>query len=182
MEAGMAGRFAVVDDQNRFLRWVDRKELHLQHLPHRSVQVLMFDSQNRLILQLRHRDKDTYAHYWDLAACGHVEESDYLGGPDEKLDEVYKQVAFREVEEELGVLVDLQFLEYFPPIENVHYEHFYLYKGITDGPFTLQEEEVEDVKTVTSEQMAEMVADPEQKLTRTLLYMLGWMAERKLWS
>jgi isopentenyl-diphosphate Delta-isomerase len=178
----MAGRMAVVDDQNRFLRWVERRELHEKYLPHRSVQVLVFDSQNRMILQLRHRDKDTYPHYWDLAACGHVEESDYLAGPDDRLDEVYHGVAVRELEEELGVNTELEFLGYFSPLESVHYEHFYLYKGRSDGPFNLQEEEVEEIRAVTVEELRQMHGNPKVKLTRTVIFLLEWLKERRMWG
>lgn len=178
----MAGRMAVVDENNRFLRWAERSELHERFLPHRSVQILVFTSDNKLVLQRRHPDKDTYPHYWDLAACGHVEESDYTGGPDEDLDQVYLSVAERELEEELGVKVELTELAAFSPLENVHYEHFRLYRGQSDGPFTIQEEEVVAVQSVSRDELNSMIRDPEQKLTRTLLFLLDWLDERQLWT
>lgn len=178
----MAGRMAVVDEQNRFVRWVERKELHKDFLPHRSVQVIVFTSDNRMVLQRRHPDKDTFADYWDLAACGHVEESDYLGGPDERLDEVYLSVAVRELEEELGVTVELTQLAAFAPLANVHYEHFRLFRGQSDGPFVLQPEEVVDVQSVTRAELDAMILDPEVKLTNTLLFLLKWLDEHQLWS
>ncbi|MDF1663431.1 MAG: NUDIX domain-containing protein [Planctomycetota bacterium] len=178
----MAGRMAVVDEQNHFVRWVERKELHEHYLPHRSVQVLVFTSDNKMVLQRRHPDKDTYPDYWDLAACGHVEESDYLGGPDERLDEVYLSVAGRELEEELGVNVELSQLAAFSPKENVHYEHFRLFRGESDGPFVLQAEEVVEARSVSREELDAMILDPEQKVTNTLIFLLNWLDEHQLWS
>lgn len=93
---------AIVDRDNRFLRWSDRDEVHRDRRPHRSVQILVFDSAGRLWIQRRHPDKQTCPSFWDVSASGHVEASDYLGGPDERLDEVYRGVAARELAEELG--------------------------------------------------------------------------------
>ena len=75
----MAGRIAVVDGANRFVRWESRKVIHEQQLVHRSVHVLLHDSTGRLLVQRRHHSKQTYPDYWECCA-GHVEESDYLAG------------------------------------------------------------------------------------------------------
>src|SRR5262245_52315681 len=107
----MAGRIAVVDDADRFVRWEVRPRIHELQLLHRSVHVLVFTSGGRLVLQRRHRQKQTHPRHWDISCTGHVEESDYFDGPDESLDEVYAATARREAQEELGVGVDLEFLE-----------------------------------------------------------------------
>ena len=44
----MSERIAVVDENNRFLRWAERGEVHAEQLPHRSIQIALFDSQGRL--------------------------------------------------------------------------------------------------------------------------------------
>src|SRR5688572_11004760 len=84
-------RVAVVDDKNRFVRWTDRAEIHAARLPHRSTQVLLFDSDGRLVLQRRHATKLTNPRCWDVSSSGHVEESDYLhpSRPDDDLDVLY---------------------------------------------------------------------------------------------
>ena len=100
----MAGRIAIVDGADRFLRWEGRKRVHDERQVHRSIHVALLDAQGRLVIQRRHRAKQTYPSHWDLSAAGHVEESDYgPGGPDADLDRVYREVAGRELEEELGV-------------------------------------------------------------------------------
>ncbi|MEL6180862.1 MAG: NUDIX domain-containing protein, partial [Myxococcota bacterium] len=85
----MAGRIAVVDTKNRFVCWTDRATIHAERLPHRSVHIAVFDRKGRLIIQKRDRYKDTYPGHWDSSCAGHVEESDYPGGPNDQLDEVY---------------------------------------------------------------------------------------------
>ena len=78
-------RVAIVDGANRFLRWADREAVHQFQAPHRSIGVVLFDRQDRLLVQLRHPDKLTHAGHWDISCAGHVEETDYPGGPDEAL-------------------------------------------------------------------------------------------------
>ena len=156
-----AGRIAVVDGENRFVRWTDRAEIHSARLPHRTVHILLFDRRGRLLLQRRHDGKLTDPGRWDLSASGHVEEADYLGGPDERLDEVYAAVARRELAEELGVVAALEPAGAFAPAPGVHYEHIRLYRGVSDGPFVLQVDEVAAIAHVTPAELRARLAGPE---------------------
>jgi isopentenyldiphosphate isomerase len=140
----MAGRIAVVDDHNRFVRWEARRVIHEQRLVHRSIHALIVDGAGRLLVQRRHASKQTYPRFWDVSCAGHVEESDYPGDPDSDLDAVYAAVAAREVEEELGVTPALELVGRFGPVIDVHYEQIHLFRGTSDGPFVLQADEVEE--------------------------------------
>ena len=179
----MAGRIAVVDAENRFLRWEDRHRIHVEHLVHRSIYALVFDPAGRLLIQLRHRDKQTFPSHWDVSCAGHVEESDYPGEPDQDLDAVYLEVARRELEEELGIppATPLEELAHVPPIDGVHYEQIRLFRAIASGPFTLQEEEVEEVRFVTPAQLEALDAGG-APLTNALRYFTGWLAARGEWG
>lgn len=170
----MSGRIAVVDDANRFVRWEDRHTIHAQRLVHRSVHVMIFDGQGRLVIQRRHASKGTYPRHWDISVAGHVEESDYLGGPDERLAEVYADVATREVREELGVSPALAFLGSFGPEPGVHYEQIQLFRGTSDGPFTLQADEVEEYRLIAPPDWPAFVASGEP-LTHALRWWLDWL-------
>lgn len=178
----MAGRIAVVDEQDRFLRWEDRRVVHEQELVHRSIHVLLVDSRGRLLLQRRHRSKQTYPGCWDLSCSGHVEESDYgPGGPDDDLDRVYAEVARREVEEELGVRVALTPVGRFGPTPGVHYEQLRLFVGASDGPFTAQADEVEDLRHVTRAELAELITAGIEPLTGTLRWFAPRVAHVEAW-
>lgn len=177
----MAGRIAVVDEENRFVRWETRRRIHEQRLVHRSIHVLVFDAKQRLLLQQRHREKQTYPLFWDGSCAGHVEESDYLAGPNEHLERVYADVAARELSEELGVTPDLEFLTRFSPIPEVHYEQIAFYRAFCDGPFTLQVEEVEAIKHVTRPELDAMINDPDVAITPMVKTLTRWLCERDLW-
>jgi isopentenyl-diphosphate Delta-isomerase len=176
-------RVAVVDDDNRFLRWAERREVHALRLPHRSVQVLLFDSKGRLIVQRRDRQKLTYPGHWDISASGHVEECDYPdpAHPDADLDAVYDAVAARELEEELGVRAALERLGTFAPEPGVHYEHFVLYRARSDGPYVPQPGEVDAVRALTPAELGALESSPAEPLTASLLWIVHWARRRGLW-
>lgn len=173
----MAGRIAVVDAHNRFVRWEARRTIHVERLPHRSIHVLVFNTRGEVLLQKRHRAKQTWPSHWDLSCAGHVEESDYLGGPDARLDEVYLGVAQRELHEELGVHAQLDLLGSFAPTPGVHYEHLRLYRATHDGPFTAQEEEVEGL--MFADPAAVLAGEPTPQ-TFALGHHLAWMRDSGL--
>lgn len=177
----MTTRIAVVDDRNRFVRWTDRAEIHAARLAHRSVQVLLFDSAGRLVLQRRARTKLTYPGYWDASASGHVEEGDYPDPerPDAQLDAVYDAVAARELDEELGVRAPLTRLGRFGPLAGVHYEHFVLYRGVADGPYRPQLEEVEAIRAFAAQELDALLASGEP-VTHSLRWLVGWARTARL--
>ncbi len=176
----MPGRIAVVDAADRFVRWTDRATIHRERLIHRSIHVLVFDPVGRLVIQRRHRSKDTCPRHWDSSCAGHVEESDYLAGPDDDLDAVYRAVAGRELLEELGIEVPLEELAHLAPYPGVHYEQLRLFRATSDGPFTLQPEEVEEVARVTPEELAAR-ARAGEAITPTLHHLGRWLRRRGLW-
>jgi len=171
---------AVVDGQNRFLRWTDRREVHGGRLPHRSVHVLIFDSAKRLVIQKRHRDKLTHPGCWDISCTGHVEACDYPGAPDEELDQVYAAVAQRELVEELGIDTPLEEIGRFAPEPGIHYEHLRLYSGHSDGPFTPQASEVEQIRRVSIPEWEALVAAREP-VTESLAWFVRWAQQTGRW-
>ncbi len=177
----MAGRIAVVDENNLFVRWESRAAIHQQRLPHRSVHVLVFDSAGCLVIQRRHPEKDNNPDAWDVSCAGHVEESDYTGSPDENLDQVYADVAARELQEELGIMAALAELGRFAPIPDVHYEQIRLYRAESDGPYVIQEDEVAEVRTVTCDGLRRMI-DGDALVTTSLTFFAEWIAQQGLWA
>lgn len=176
-------RVAVVDTNNRFLRWTTREDVHAHELPHRSIHVLLFDGRGRLVLQRRHADKRTYPRHWDISASGHVEEPDYLepATPDADLEAIYAAVAAKELREELGVQAPLERLGAFAPVPGVHYEHLVLYRGRHDGPYVAQPEEVEAIEAFDDEALDELLASG-APVTRSLRWFVKWARSHGHWG
>src|SRR4051812_25907296 len=173
-------RVAVVDDQDHFVRWEDRRVVHRDRLVHRSIHVLLFDSRGRLVVQRRKDDKLTFAGHWDLSCSGHVEEPDYVAGPDDRLDTVYACCAARELEEELGVHAPLEDLGRFGPEPDVHYEQIALYRARHDGPYVAQPEEVAEIRAVTGDEYDALVASG-APCTPTLRWFVDLARKRRWW-
>jgi isopentenyldiphosphate isomerase len=133
------------------------------------------NSEGELLIQKRHREKLTFPGCWDISCAGHVEEPDYAAGPDDDLDAVYDAVARRELFEELGVRPDLERLARFGPEPGVHYEHLHLYRARHEGPFTMQEDEVEEVRFVTPRAFDELVSEGREPVVPALIWFVAWV-------
>lgn len=123
---------AVVDRDNNVVGAVPRAVMRAQGLIHRATYILVFSSRGELFVQERTTTKDIFPGYYDLCTGGVV-----LAGED------YELSARRELKEEIGVEVSSL---------TILFDFYGEYAGqkvwgrafstISDGPFTLQAEEV----------------------------------------
>ena len=163
-----------VDKNDNFIRWVSRKEVHEKLLIHRSVHAFVVHPDGRFLIQLRHREKQTYPHYWDVSCSGHVDRIDHPEDDPKKSREACDLAIKRELEEELGVISTAVYICDISPIPNVTYEYARLYVATWDGEFILQETEVEKVKWVSFDDIHTYAP-----LTRSLKWFLE---NRHIWK
>jgi isopentenyldiphosphate isomerase len=150
----------IVDEHNKVIGAVPRREMRAKNLPHRSTYILVFNTQGELYVQKRTMSKDVFPGYYDAAVGGVV-----LAG------ESYEQGAGRELEEEMGIrnvpltwLFDFYFTDERTRVWGGAFSCMY------DGEVILQEEEVEGVTLMTS---AEILRRPEtEPFTPDGLYVL----------
>jgi isopentenyldiphosphate isomerase len=125
----------IVDEHNKVLGAVPRREMRAKNLPHRSTYILVFNVQGELYVQKRTMTKDVFPGYYDPAAGGVV-----LAG------ESYEQGAVRELAEEMGIReVPLTWLFDFYFADERTRVWGGAFSCVYDGEVILQEEEVEDV-------------------------------------
>ncbi len=125
--------FDLVDGADRVIGQVRRGEAHRDpRLLHRSVQVLVFDSRSRLLLQRRSRTKDLFPGYLCASASGHV-----VSGDD------YAVTAAREVQEELGISLALTYLGKTIVRSQYETELTALFAARSDGPFRFHPSETD---------------------------------------
>lgn len=118
--------FDLVDADDRVIGRVRRGDAHQNPaLLHRSVQVLVFDSAERVLLQRRSTRKDLFPGYYCASASGHV-----ISGDD------YLTTAHRELAEELGVRAPLTSLGKALVRSEMETELTALFLARSDGPFT----------------------------------------------
>jgi isopentenyl-diphosphate delta-isomerase type 1 len=125
--------FDVVDSEDRVTGQATRGEVHAQGLLHRSVHILVFNSQGELFLQKRAMTKDENPGYWDSSAAGHV-----------NAGEGYRTSAYRELMEELGISVELQFFMKFSASRDTLWEHVESYLCTTDHKITINLTEISE--------------------------------------
>lgn len=130
--------FEVVDESNNVIGTAKRSECHGNpSLIHRTAHVVVYHSDGRLLLQKRASNKDVQPGKWDTAVGGHLDPG-----------EDFEQAARREMNEELGLAVDLPLTQLFDSkIRNdIESENVRVFKTIHDGPFKHHPDEIDEIK------------------------------------
>ena len=121
----------IVDDKNEVVGSAPYDEVYSKRLNHRIIHVLIFNDKGEIFLQQRSAKKEFRPGHWVTSAGGHVQKG-----------ETYEQAAKRELKEELGIDTPLTFIHESP------YDHYKMrkflqvFRGISDGPFNFNLDEV----------------------------------------
>ncbi|RPI29516.1 MAG: NUDIX domain-containing protein [Acidobacteria bacterium] len=145
--------FEIVNDAGEVIGLAPRSKCHGDPaLAHRSVHVFVKNRAGDLFLQKRSQTKDIQPGKWDTSVGGHL-----CPG------ETYEEAAWRELQEELGVkpqgadrpaLIERHRYVWRSPVET---EHVCTFEMIYEGPFRLQEEEIEEGRFWTAAEIQEAV-------------------------
>ena len=131
-----------------------KSEAHKNGLWHRSAHIWIYNSHREILLQLRADNKEMYPNMWDISAAGHVDSG-----------EEPIVAALREMEEEIGLSVKQEDLEFFEirkvqavykEIINNEFDYVYFLKF--DGnisELTLQKEEVAKIQFLSIDKIEE---------------------------
>lgn len=111
----------VVDEHDNVVGTARRGDIHAQGLLHRAAHVLIFDPAGRLYLQKRSQNKDTHPGKWTTSASGHVDPG-----------EDYLTAARRELDEELGLDLDIEQVGMIPAGPDTEGEFTAVYRMTTD--------------------------------------------------
>lgn len=137
----------IVDKDDVVIDCVPRRAMRQHNLRHRCVYVLVFSSNGKLLIHQRTASKDVYPGYWDVAFGGVL-----------AAGEQYEQAAQRELLEECGVSSPLT------KLFRVDYEDAstrilgMAYRTTSDGPFRLQEAEVQTTEWIAPNKVRNLSA------------------------
>ncbi len=121
----------IVDEENEVVGAAPIDEIYSKRLNHRIVHVMIFNDKGEIFLQQRSAKKEFCPGHWVTSAGGHVQKG-----------ETYEQAAKREMKEELGINIPLTKIHESP------YDHYKMrkflqvFRGISEGPFKFNEDEV----------------------------------------
>jgi isopentenyldiphosphate isomerase len=126
--------FDVVNERDEVIGQAPRKEVHARGLWHRAVHVLVFNARGEVFLQKRSLLKDIAKGKWDSSSSGHVDTG-----------EDYDACAVRELREEIGLVLTQPPRRLFKveACQKTGWEFCWIYRCESEGPFTLQPEEIE---------------------------------------
>ena len=138
----------IVDANDQVTGVATRAEIHARGLLHRSVHVLVFNSDRSVLLQKRSMQKDQCAGMWDSSCAGHVESG-----------QSYQETAPRELLEELGFspAESLKFLFKMQPSRDNGQEFAMVYATEYEGPFTAAEDEIDELRWFSCGQVDEWI-------------------------
>ena len=126
----------IVDFKGRVLRLAPRSEIHGNPaLPHRVVHVLVFNGRSELLLQKRSMLKDVAPGRWDTSVGGHVEPGEGI-----------RDAALREMQEELGITCEPDFLYSYTHTNHYETELVYTFSCVHDGSVSFNKEEIDEVR------------------------------------
>lgn len=158
----------IVDKNDVPVGSATKAEAQAKGLVHRIVIILIRDGEGHVLLQRRAPSVKLYPNYWDHSAAGHVD-----------VGEDYETAARRELKEELGVSnASLQEATYYYSEKEVagrHLNRFHkAYQVLLprDTQFSLQPEEVADVRWFTHEEVVRLIADHPDEVTGGVRIML----------
>ncbi len=152
--------FDVVNERDEVIGQNSRREVHRLGLMHRAVHVLVFNSRGQVFLQKRSMTKDRQPGLWDSSASGHVESG-----------EDYDRCAIRELGEEIGLVLAEPPRRLFklPASDETDQEHVWVFRCETDGPLTLNQDEIERGGWFSIEEVNRWMAEKPEEFASALL-------------
>lgn len=147
----------IVDMNNCVTGQATRAEIHAQQLPHRACHIIVFNSDDQVLVQLRSQTKDNNPGLWDSSAAGHVDTG-----------ETYLACACRELQEELSLSVTADALEtsfLLPASPLTGMEFAQIFKLVTDQQPQADPTEIADLVWCPRLALDQWMADEEDSFT-----------------
>jgi isopentenyl-diphosphate Delta-isomerase len=155
--------FDVVDPDDRVIGRAPRSVVHARGLLHRAVHIFVFNARRELLLQLRSAEKDEYPLCYTSSASGHL-----------SAGETYEEAAPRELQEELGISVALEWLHKFPAGPETSFEHTVLYEATCDEPLTIDPREIAEATFHPLDEIDRWKAREPRKFSPCFVTLFDW--------
>lgn len=150
----------IVDDQDNILDYLPREDAHNKKLLHRTISIVTFTTDGKIVLQRRSKNKDTYPGMLGNAVGGHVVKG-----------EEYLDTAKNEALEELDITIEPEFAKRIIVEDPNHRTMTSIYKIVFDGPYKYNKDEIDEIIIYSLEEIKEHwdeIAPPGQLILKGL--------------
>jgi isopentenyl-diphosphate Delta-isomerase len=156
----------VIDDRGRVISQIKKSIVHEKGLWHKTVQIVIYNSKNEILIQKRSKNKYPYPGLWDIKVAGHC-----MAG------ESIEQTAVRELYEEIGLNINPENLKLLrvnkkqggkKMVEgkiwiNNEYQHIFLHKYVgLLSDLKLIDKEVEELKFISIKKLKTELKDKQK--------------------
>lgn len=169
----MEEQVVLISENDEVLGLMNKLQAHENGILHRAFSVFLFNDKGEVLLQKRAAEKYHSPNQWTNAVCSHPREG-----------ETYLEGAQRRLKEELGI----EAMELTPKFHFIYkadvggnlWEHEldHVFTGTYNGDFSLNEEEVSEIRYITMQALdQEMESNPEN-FTEWFKIILGEYKDR----
>ncbi len=152
--------FDVVDERDAVIGTERRAVVHANHLRHRAVHIVLRTAANQVFLPHRAKGKDMTQACFVSSFRGHLDSG-----------EDYLPAAVRELGEELGVAVPgLEPVLKIEACRQTGNEFVWVYRGVHEGPFVLQPEEISDGRFFAPDEVDRGIAETPREFSPAFRY------------
>lgn len=152
----MSEYIIAVDKFDKEIAPIEKMEAHYNGVLHRAFSILVFNSNNKLLLQKRNSNKYHSPGLWTNTCCSHP-----------RFGENLQNAIYRRLHEEMGFNCELREIfsftynvEFDDRISENEYDHVFI--GTYDGKVIPNTEEVEDFKWISIDEIkADMKNNPD---------------------
>ena len=155
----------VIDEHDIVQQTLSYDQVHITKKRHRIIHLMIQNSKGQILLQKRSSQKTSYPLHWSMSVGGHVQTG-----------ETYDQAAVREAEEELG-FVPTRMKELTKEAYIDAHGHSIIFTAFIttyDGAFTINKEEVEEIKFFSKEEIKHFM-QTKKDMHPELLFLLDRM-------
>ncbi len=155
----MEEKVVLITPNDEFLGVMNKQEAHEKGVLHRAFSVFLFNAKGEMLLQRRAGSKYHSPNLWTNAVCSHPHEG-----------ESYKEAALRRMQEELGISADIEGKFHFIYKADVgqglwEHELDYVFTGFFEGDFSLNSEEVSEVRYISTEDLDREIKEKPENFT-----------------